>query len=200
MVRASRRTGISGTNEPRSDGHCGAFCFYAHTNQANHAAGGGVRLSGDMPQKSLTAILPLAFSTAPVAAAVSAPDPTAMLLMWYAIIGVMGLLSAAGTVIAWMEFSDKRKDRRQQENERTQAGALGGFVTHAIMLKELKHVYDKMAEEDKRQADVIEGDLAEIKTTLKNLTAAVQSINSRHEHLEGRLDPLPGLGRPRPRP
>jgi hypothetical protein len=136
-------------------------------------------------------LLGFSFSTAPFALASSGtPDPAAMMLLWYAVVGVMGLLSGISAVVGVLEWRDKRAEREETRRERKAAGTMGGYVTHDALLKELKEVYAN-TERDNRQVRLdIVSELEAIRDALSKMQSAIQAISNRHEHLEGRLNPI----------
>lgn len=159
-----------------------------------------------MLKNTLTPLLGLSFSTAPVAVPVLAsgtpaagPDPQAMMLLWYAVVGIMGILSAAGTIIAFLEWRDKRAEREEAKRERAAAEGKGGLVTYETLLNELKQVYANMQRDDLKLREDIMGELDGISQSLKELRAGLQAAHSKHERLEGQLNPLPVFTPPGPR-
>lgn len=149
-----------------------------------------------MLSRTLSGLCGLALSTAPVMgaaatpAAATAPDLTQMTLLWYAVVGIMGLLSAAGTVVAVLEYMDRKKERQEARAERRKAGEMGGYVTHGTLLAELRSVYEKMGAEDKATAERITETLDEIKESIAALRTGLQHVDRRHERLEGQLNPI----------
>lgn len=155
-----------------------------------------------MLSRTLSGLCGLALSTAPVMgaaihptmAAATAPDLTQMTLLWYAVVGVMGLLSAAGTVVAVLEYMERKKERAEQRAEKRKAGEMGGYVTFSMLLEQLKSVYEKISEHEATLRCAITDSVEEIKQTIGELRAGLNHVDRRHERLEGQLNPiaLPG--------
>ena len=116
-------------------------------------------------------------------------DPRPMLL-YYVALAVPSLIAVLVGILSIVEFFTRRA-------EAGKARALGGYVTHPQLLAELAKIYDTVKEAVGSAVRDVKAETAELKADMKAAERNVQTNSADIATIEGRIEGLPALRKPR---